>query len=880
MNSDSHSEPSFDALQADVLSGLVDMAMSATQQPADDDVVQELAVPDERYERGGVIGEGGLKTILSTEDRSTGRQVALAVPKGKDADADRIEAFLREARITANLQHPNIVPVYDIGMGGDGVPFFTMKLITGDSLADILKALDKQKSRYVNRYGLPERVEIFLEICRAVAYAHSRGVLHLDLKPSNVRVGEFGEVQVCDWGMAKVLDEICDDPYVERYSFDSHERRHLTLSGHVKGTPGYMAPEQAGAFGNRKDRRTDVYALGAMLYELLALRLPVTTKTVDRALDATRQGRLRPLPSTVPEGLQAVVLKALARSPDARYESVDALMEEVSAWTHGFATGAEDAGAGRQAALFYKRNKRMCHATAAFVAALLIVTVSFIVRLSSSEQGARRALAQYQAEYDERVRLEGQAAPLLLERAQTALYSGDLAEALTLANDVISIAPENDAAHNIRGMALLLMGRPSEASASFRNETEALHRRFAVVSRRMAADGESVIADNQLAGLLEYISLSRPSGTLTCFESWVSTASPENVSMIVEILQNWTDAGDIDRLLRIAEGVDAASKKRILLQAIALGVSLSAGEFEAIAPSLLKSVDDDEVRDAILRRLRGSLAIGGRVTSTSPSGDALAALVDGDKSSASRWRTTHLPTSILIDIGAARRVNAVAVYTNQSLPPYTVGLSLDGQSFTTAGRRERVYNPRYAVPDVVRMAPELCRYVRLTFSSRSSVSALELREIEVFDGQANLALARSAVGRTTKAGFPAALALNGRAPGNEYWEGNPWPASLTVDLESSQRIAETRTHLYYDGRRHYQYTISVSTDGKTFTRVVDRSSNEQVAAHAPNIDRFTPVEARFVKLTMLRNSANEGTHVREFEVFPAAGAGDDLSGRP
>jgi hypothetical protein len=631
-----------------------------------------------------------------------------------------------------------------------------------------------------------------------------------------------------------------------------------------------MAPEQAGAFGNRKDRRTDVYALGAMLYELLALRLPVTTKTVDRALDATREGRLRPLPSRVPEGLQAVVLKALARSPDERYESVDELMEEVSAWTRGFATGAEDAGAGRQAALFYKRNKGMCHATAAFVCVLLVVTASFIMRLSSSEQGARKALAQYQAEYDERVRLGGQAAPLLMERAQTSLCSGALEEALTLSEDVSAIAPDNDEARNIRGTALLLMGRPTEASASFRNESDALHRRLAAVSRRMAADGQTVIADNQLAGLLDHINLSRPPETLACLESWVINASSENIATIVEILQGWRNAGDIDRLISIADRVDAKSKTRILMQAVTLGESLSAGEFETVAPSLLRAVDDDDARNEIVRRLRGSLAIGSRVTSTAVSNDALSVLVDGDKTNERRWRTVHLPASILIDVGAPRSVNAIAVHTNQTLPPCTVSFSLDGQSFDIAGRTTQVYRPRHAVPVVIRMPAQQCRFVRLVFTSRSSAPGLDIREIEVFDEHANLALGRPVTVQAQNVMFAPELIVNGRAMPNEYFDGDPFPTALTIDLEGTYRIDETRTHFYSDGRRYYTYSISVSADGKSFRQIVDKSKNKAISTHAPVVDSFNPVDARYVRLNILYNSANPSTHVREFEVFPAA----------
>ena len=233
--------------------------------------VGEFAALEERYEDGGCINEGGLKRILECRDLATGRIVAKAVLK-KAADAAAVEQFLREGRITASLQHPNIVPVYDIGLDGDLLPYFTMKLIEGDSLREIVGKLREGNRGYCNRYTLPVLVDIFLKICDAVAYAHSRGILHLDLKPDNIRVGEFGGVLVCDWGLARKIDAEELEQESDGRHLEGIEDAGFTLDGEIKGTPGYMAPEQASGSTEERSKRTDIYALGAILYALLAQR--------------------------------------------------------------------------------------------------------------------------------------------------------------------------------------------------------------------------------------------------------------------------------------------------------------------------------------------------------------------------------------------------------------------------------------------------------------------------------------------------------------------------------------------------------------------------------------------------------------------------------
>ena len=162
-------------------------------------IFAELQGLGDRYSKPHVIARGGLKQILRVFDTRTGRDVAMAklLP---DAPPEMYEPFLREARLTALLEHPYIIAVHDIGVCGEGLPYFTMELKVGDSLGEIIEQLGMGNAEYLARYDRRSLLVIFIKICEAVAYAHSRHVLHLDLKPDNIQVGDFGEVILCDWG--------------------------------------------------------------------------------------------------------------------------------------------------------------------------------------------------------------------------------------------------------------------------------------------------------------------------------------------------------------------------------------------------------------------------------------------------------------------------------------------------------------------------------------------------------------------------------------------------------------------------------------------------------------------------------------------------------
>lgn len=352
-----------------------------------------------RYREIEQIAEGGEKRVILTHDHQLDRRVAMARAVRDESPAE-LEQFLREARLTANLAHPNIMPVYNMGLDEAEMPFFTMELIPGDGLKAIVKKLRAGDEAYRREYPIESLLEVFIKVCDAIAYAHSRDVLHLDIKPDNIQVGEFGEVIVCDWGLARVTSAPEGDGGTDSESLDGDVLNDMTLSGTLKGTPGFMAPEQTEAYGE-KTTRTDVYALGALLYNLLTYELPVAGKSANEVIQNTRAGKIIPPrrrrpDRRVPRSLVAVMMKALSLNPADRYQNVLALRREVSRYLSGHPTRAERAGWITKTSLLLQRHSRVSFLLIFFL--LLLAFVIFGNLLAINREKSEAVAARITAE--------------------------------------------------------------------------------------------------------------------------------------------------------------------------------------------------------------------------------------------------------------------------------------------------------------------------------------------------------------------------------------------------------------------------------------------------------------------------------------------------
>lgn len=303
--------------------------------------------PEEsRYHVHDLLGEGGMGEVRSCTDLHIGREVAMkAMRPAQLARADLRTRFLREARIQGQLEHPAIVPVYDLGFAEEGALYFTMRRVRGETLETIVERLRVGDPKAQAEFTPRKLLSAFSRVCLAVHFAHTKGVVHRDLKPANVMLGDFGEVYVLDWGVAKLLAKdsppLSQTPNFEISQLDFTEvAAAKTASGAIIGTPGYMAPEQILGQSGEVNAQTDVFALGAILFEVLTTEplfgggetpevLARTLKGENRSAMARRPDRM------VPEVLDAIVQRATSPYPEKRYTSVRQMSEEIEAYLSG-----------------------------------------------------------------------------------------------------------------------------------------------------------------------------------------------------------------------------------------------------------------------------------------------------------------------------------------------------------------------------------------------------------------------------------------------------------------------------------------------------------------------------------------------------------------
>jgi len=320
-----------------------------------------------RYETLSKLGEGGVGEVMCAQDHDIGRRVAIKRLRARMKSPMALARFVEEIRTTGRLEHPNVVPIHDVGVDDAGDFYFVMKRVDGETLESVIAKLAAGDPEYHRRYGYERRVEIFKGVLEALNLAHSEGIIHRDIKPANIMVGAFGEVVLMDWGLAKSLrdespdlakalaeeEDSADDPGeapeatpvaapdASPKAQTESNRMFETQAGALLGTPAYMAPEQAD--GKPADERSDIYALGVMFHELLTLKHYLSDNTSVAQVLASIADTPVPLASfvksphqgAVPADLTHFVKASVAKDPAERYQSVQAMLDRLDRRAEG-----------------------------------------------------------------------------------------------------------------------------------------------------------------------------------------------------------------------------------------------------------------------------------------------------------------------------------------------------------------------------------------------------------------------------------------------------------------------------------------------------------------------------------------------------------------
>ncbi len=418
-----------------------------------------------------LLAEGGLGAVFVAQDDKLKREVVMKkLKEGHGASAKARHRFVREAQINSQLEHPNIIPIYQAGDGSDGQPYYTMKYARGENFKTLIRSYHREDNLGVSgSLEMRRLLSLFMATCQAMSYAHSRGVVHRDLKPENIAVGEFGELMVLDWGLAKVLDEPDTDSPGARVVADTEDSLVNTLAGDIMGTPAYMAPEQAAGDGGAIEPRTDIYALGAILFEILTGHAPhslIHTYTPEQIhrwdrressmihpdgsgqdsaietlfdsgkqestielLSRVRSGQIpsvRDIAPTAARALEAVCSRAMSLEKADRYATASELARDVERWLADESVSVYAGNWNERLGRWTRKHRSRVQAIGAAIVVVAVVAVVSLVMINRQRQ-----LAVDQRQIAESASVRAQ------EAERVAIVNRKLAERSTFAADLL-----------------------------------------------------------------------------------------------------------------------------------------------------------------------------------------------------------------------------------------------------------------------------------------------------------------------------------------------------------------------------------------------------------------------------------------------------------
>lgn len=524
-----------------------------------------------RYRFTALLGRGGMGQVIAVEDPGLHRELAMKILGVQDDAGEALARFLDEAQLTAQLQHPGVVPVHELGRLENGQPYFTMQAVRGRTLRVLVDDYHAAEASEAPA-GLYRLMTIFNQVCETIAFAHRQGILHRDLKPENVMVGEFGEVRVLDWGLAKRLDP--GPSITGSLTLRTHRDptgAYQTMAGEVMGTPVYMSPEQARGQNTSLTRASDVYSLCAMLFQILTGRPPFEGAHAMAVMMRVVGGLRNPLEGRhpIPRALREICDRGMSPRPEARFPDAGVLQHAVAAWLSGT----------------QQRERALQLVAEAATIETELVALSASVERAHAQAEALRRHAQDLAPGD--------------EVAQVALWDAeDAASTATLAveaawvrreqllHSALSQSPETPEAR----VALARHYRAAHAAAEARNDAASMLRTEALL--REQAEALAPVHPER-SGFLEYLAgegtvhlTTEPEGARVQWERFVIrgrrlVAEPEHDLRPTPLRRAWLPRGS--HLLRLTAPGCAAVLYPIFLERL--------GRWEASTPIRLPAAD-------------------------------------------------------------------------------------------------------------------------------------------------------------------------------------------------------------------------------------------------------------------------------------------------
>ncbi len=553
------------------LTGAVAQLRSGSTEPdAEHTVTYSVGTATSDGQRFRVLrphARGGLGAVFVALDAELHREVAIKQILDRHADdPDSRRRFLLEAEITGGLEHPGIVPVYGLGTYGDGRPYYAMRFVKGESLKEAIQHFHNDASLKLRsgRRSLELRklLRRFTDVCNAIGYAHARGVLHRDIKPGNVIVGRHGETLVVDWGLAKAIGEAEPSPLTEDRPLRalSTSGSSETLPGAALGTPAYMSPEQAAGDLDRLGLTSDVYGLGATLYNLLTGKPPFEGDDPGAILRRVRAGEYPPprqIDATIDRALETVCLKAMALKPEDRYASCRALADDVERWMADEPVSSWREPLSRRASRWARRHRPLvAGGTALLISAVLGLSIGALLinreraKADANFRQARAAVDEYFTTVSESKLLDVPGLqPLRKELLDAARKY--YREFLDRHGDDRNVRAEAAAASFRIGWINLAIGQPSEALEPLQNATvmyDGLTRAHPgeIAYRRLAAMAHGSM------GLL-YSRLDRPDEALAAhlqaleLRESIARSAPNDIVAQSDLARSYRNIGDLQR---------------------------------------------------------------------------------------------------------------------------------------------------------------------------------------------------------------------------------------------------------------------------------------------------------------------------------------------